>query len=269
VNGSATEAIGHLAAPAVGIACSIGVGLWFRHRGLRVLPALASVIVAALAVARMVFVFQHADSYRDSPLLALDVTDGGFSAMAGLFTAFVAGAELTRKAAALRRPLVVATVAGMAAWVASTIAMLDFAPAQTLVPLVELKRLDGTPVQLRTFTTKPMVVNLWATWCPPCRREMPVLHQARRSHPDIAFVFVNQGEAAGTIERYLAGEGLAIDNVLIDPLNAVAQRTVSYAYPTTLFFDGTGKLFMRHVGELNEASLEERLDMLNKAVRQR
>jgi thiol-disulfide isomerase/thioredoxin len=269
VNGSVTESIGHLAAPAIGIASSVAAGLWFRRRGLRLMPALAGVIVAALALARVVFVFQHADSYRDNPLLALDVTDGGFSAMAGMFTAFVAGAELTRKAAALRRPLVIATVAGMTAWVASTIAMLDFAPAQTLVPLVEVKRLDGTPVQLRTLTAKPMVVNLWATWCPPCRREMPVLRDAQRHHQGIAFVFVNQGESAAAIERYMAQEGLDIDNVFIDPFNAVAQRTASYAYPTTLFFDSTGKLFVRHVGELNEASLEEHLDMLRKAGPQR
>jgi hypothetical protein len=98
---------------------------------------------------------------------------------------------------------------------------------------------------------------------------MPVLREGQRRHPDVEFVFVNQGEDAGTIERYLAREGLNVDNVLIDPVNAVAQRTASYAYPTTLFFDDTGKLFMRHVGELNKASLEERLDMLSKAVRQR
>lgn len=259
--------IGRLAAPAIGIASSLATGLWFGRRGLRLMPALAGVIVAALAAARIAFVFQHADNYRDHPLLLLDVTDGGFSAMAGLFTAFVTGAELTRRTAALRRPLVAASLAGMTAWVAATVAMLDFAPAQLSVPLVEVRGLDGAPVQLRTLTTRPMVVNLWATWCPPCRREMPVLRDAQRQHPEFAFVFVNQGESAATIGRYLAQEGLDIDNVFIDPANAVAERTASFAYPTTLFFDGGGKLFMRHVGELNKTSLEERLAMLRKVGR--
>jgi thiol-disulfide isomerase/thioredoxin len=264
MEGSVTQ-LGHLAAPAIGIATSVAISLWFRRRGLRLIPALTSVIIAALALARMVFVFQHADSYRDNPLLAFDVSDGGFSAMAGMFAAFVAGAELTRKAAALRRPLVISTVTGVLAWVAATIAMLDFSPAQTLVPLVEVKRLDGAPVQLRTLTAKPMVVNLWATWCPPCRREMPVLRDAQRHYRDLTFVFVNQGENAAVIEGYLTREGLDLDHVYIDPFNAVAQRTASYAYPTTLFFDRTGKLFMRHVGELNATSLQESLDMLRKA----
>jgi thiol-disulfide isomerase/thioredoxin len=269
VSGSITETIRHLAPPAIGILVTLGVGLWHRRSGLRTAPMLAVVIVASLAVARMAFVFQHVDSYRADLLEVFDLADGGFSAMAGLFAAFVMGAEMTRKTAALRRPLVIASLTGITAWVATTVVTLDFSPAQTLVPLVEVRRLDGASVQLRTLTTKPMVVNLWATWCPPCRREMPVLREGQRRHPDVEFVFVNQGEDAGTIERYLAREGLNVDNVLIDPVNAVAQRTASYAYPTTLFFDDTGKLFMRHVGELNKASLEERLDMLSKAVRQR
>jgi hypothetical protein len=49
----------------------------------------AGIVIAALAVARMAFVCQHADSYRGTSLLMLDLTDGGFSAMAGLFTAIV------------------------------------------------------------------------------------------------------------------------------------------------------------------------------------
>jgi len=261
------ETVGHLAAPLTGIGCSAAAGLWFRRRGLGVMAALAGIIAAGLAAARLAFVFQHADSYRDNLLLVLDMTDGGFSAMAGLFAALVAGAELTRKTAALRRPLVIAGVAGIAAWVAASIAMLDFAPAQTLVPLVELRRLDGSPVQLRTLTNKPMVLNLWATWCPPCRRETPVLREAQRRNPDIAFVFVNQGESAAAIERYLALQGLDLDNLLVDTGNAVAQRTASFAYPTTLFFDGDGKLFMRQVGELDKHGLDQRLGLLRKTGR--
>jgi len=267
MSGSATETIRHLAPAAIGIVATLGVGLWYRRRGLRTVPALAGLIVASLAAARMAFVLQHVDSYRAGPLAVFDLADGGYSAVAGLFAAFVTSAEMTRRTAALRRPLVIASITGITAWVATTVATLDFAPAQTLVPLVEVKRLDGATVQLRTLTTKPMVVNLWATWCPPCRREMPVLRDAQRRHPDTVFVFVNQGEAIATIQSYLARERLDLDNVFFDPFNAVAQRSGSFAYPTTLFFDGSGKLFMRQVGELNGNSLDERLTMLSRAQR--
>lgn len=261
-----TNSVTQLAAPGLGIACSVLVGLWFRRRrGVNALPLLAILIVAALLVARIAFLLQHHASYGGDLLAMLDITDGGFSPMAGLFTAFAAGAELTRKATAARRPLVIATVAGMAAWAGATVATLDFAPARTAVPLVQVRRLDGSPVQLRGFTAKPMVLNLWATWCPPCRHEMPVLRDAQRRHPEIAFVFVNQGESAAAINAYLAREQLDIDNVFVDPAGAVGQRAASFAFPTTLFFDGAGMLAMRQVGALDAAGLEQRLAMLRKA----
>jgi thiol-disulfide isomerase/thioredoxin len=257
-----------LAAPAIGIASSVLVGLRLpRRRGVDALPLLAKLIVASLLVARIAFLLQHRANYGGSLLSMIDITDGGFSPMAGLFTAFVAGAELTRTAAAARRPLVIAALVGTVAWAAATVATLSFAPARTAVPLVEVKRLDGSPVQLRTFTGKPLVVNLWATWCPPCRREMPVLRDAQRRHADITFVFVNQGESAAAIHGYLARERLDIYNVFADPAAAVAKRSASFAYPTTLFFDSGGMLFMRQVGGLDAAGLEQRLAMLRMAGR--
>src|SRR5690606_40886240 len=59
-----------------------------------------------------------------------------------------------------------------------------------------LTKLEGGEVRLPTFIGQPTVVNLWATWCPPCRREMPVLRDAQQRYPDIAFIFANQGESA-------------------------------------------------------------------------
>lgn len=262
-------AIGRLAVPGLGIFCSAAAGLWFRrYRRTNILPALWKVAAGALLAARVAFVLQQRDSYSGNPLALLDLADGGFSATAGLFAAFVLGAELTRHAAApARRALLISSLLGITAWVGATIATLDFAPARTTVPLLQVRRLDGSAVQLRTFTSKPMVVNLWATWCPPCRREMPVLRDAQRRHPEIAFVFVNQGESPAAIRDYLGQERLQIDNVFSDPAGALGQDTGSFAFPTTLFFDGQGVLFMRQVGALNAAGLDERLAMLKKAQR--
>jgi len=260
--------LGHLIAPALGIAVSAVVGAWYqRRRGVAVLAPLAAIILGALLAARLAFVLRHYASYSGRPSSLLDITDSGFSATVGLFTVLVIGAESTRGVRAARRPLTVACVAGIAAWTIGTVATLDFAPARVSVPLVQARRLDGTPVRLRGFTPKPMVLNLWATWCPPCRREMPVLADAQRRHPDIAFVFLNQQEDAAAIARYLAAEGLQPDNVLVDPAGDVARRTGTLAYPTTLFFDGEGILVMRHVGELSGSALEQRLAMLRKASR--
>ena len=265
-----TNALGHLIAPALGIASSAVAGLWFgRRRGVDVLPLLAKILVGALLAARFAFLLQHYDSYRGVPWSLLDISDGGFTATAGLFAALVIGTESTRKVPGARRPVALAVVTGVAVWTMATVAVLDFAPARVMVPLMEAKRLDGTPVQLRTFTQKPMLINLWATWCPPCRREMPVLSQAQRRHPDITFVFLNQGENTREIVRFLDQERLHPENVFADPFGSFFERIGAYAYPTTLFFDSDGVLFMRQVGELDSAGLEERLAMLRKAPRAR
>lgn len=264
--GSNVAMWGRWLVPVVAVLASAAVVAWFRRfRGIRSGVVVWKVIAAAVLAGRLAFVMQNWDTYSTDLLSVLDMRDGGFASMAALFAAFVTGAELTRNAAPLRRPVFAAALVGAAVWIAGAIATLDFAPARVSVPLVELRRLDGAPVQLRTLSTQPMVVNLWATWCPPCRREMPLLRDAQRRHPDITFVFVNQGESPATISQFLAGEGLALDNVLADPARQTGDRTGAFAFPTTLFYDREGRLFMRQVGELHQDTLDARLAMLAKA----
>src|SRR5699024_2017551 len=76
----------------------------------------------------------------------------------------------------------------------------------TDVPLPELalEDLSGETVLLTAFHGRPVVLNLWATWCPPCRREMPLLADAQAARPDLHFVFANQAEGPGTIRQYLS-----------------------------------------------------------------
>jgi thiol-disulfide isomerase/thioredoxin len=63
---------------------------------------------------------------------------------------------------------------------------------------------------------KPMGANLWATWCPPCRAERPVLAAAQKQESVVRFVFVDQGEDGATARHYLATAGLVLANVVID-----------------------------------------------------
>lgn len=101
-----------------------------------------------------------------------------------------------------------------------------------------------------------MVINLWATWCPPCRREMPVLAQAQSVFPDVVFVMVNQGESAPAIHAFLEREGLQFAHVLRDPTSLTMHAVGSRGLPTTLFFDEQGRLTDSHVGELTMARLK-------------
>lgn len=104
-----------------------------------------------------------------------------------------------------------------------------------------------------------MVINLWATWCPPCRREMPVLAEAQRLRSDVSFVFANQGEGVNTIQQYLAAANLLLSNVVLDPSKALGREAGSRGLPTTLFYDAQGHLVDAYVGALSTATLSSKL----------
>lgn len=107
---------------------------------------------------------------------------------------------------------------------------------------------------------KPLVVNLWASWCAPCRRELPLLAAAQKeSAGQTRFVFANQGEDVFTAEQYLAATGLNVDNAVLDASRALGQRFGSSALPVTLFFDAGGRLVASHIGELSPDSLSRNL----------
>jgi thiol-disulfide isomerase/thioredoxin len=264
--------IGPLALPvgvAIGAAAVLAAtfaGDWFkRRRGIDPGSVLWKALLSGLVAARAVFVIKHFEIYAKAPLEIFNVRDGGYTASAGLLVAAIVAAELTRRAQPLRKPVLGALLAGAAVWLVGTVATTDFSKAPVPIPAVELRRLDGTPVQLASLAGKPMVLNLWATWCPPCRREMPALRDAQQQNPDLEFVFVNQGESAGAVRHFLAGQKLEMKNVLSDPAGAVGKGIGSFGLPTTLFFDRHGVLHQRHMGELSAASLAERMAALRKA----
>jgi len=235
---------------------------WFRAaRRVDPGPILWKMLFAGFGAARLVFVLRHADLYASAPLAALDLRDGGFDGVAGFVTALVIGAELSRRTPLLRQSLLAAVLAGCALYFGGTTLNHALSAEQAPVPAVALRRLDGSPVALTSFAGRPMVVNLWASWCPPCRREMPAMQATQRAHPELTFVFVNQGESAETVSAYLAAHGLATQNVVLDPAKQVSTRTATSGYPTTLFYDATGRLYLRHMGELSRATLEEKIEL--------
>lgn len=253
----------HVLLALLAILLATGVAGWFqRRRGVDAGPLLWKMIVAGFVCARLVFVFKHRDIYAAAPWTAFDIRDGGFEPAAGLVAACVIGVELVRRSEALRRPLLVSVLAGLAVWGGGTLAVQWMAPPDAPMPNVAVRQLDGTEIALARFAGKPLVINLWATWCPPCRREMPVLQAAQAANADIGFVFVNQRESADTVRRFLAGQRLPLQNVVTDPAGQLAAATGSVAYPTTLFYDGAGRLVLRHVGELSQATLRDKLERI-------
>lgn len=212
-----------------------------------------------LLVARVAHVALHLAAYRAEPWAIVDVRDGGWNAWAGLAGGLAwVGWQATRHAR-WRRALAAGAAAGLVLWSAGTASLAALAPRA--LPDLELTDLaTGQPVRLHDLAAhKPVVLNLWATWCGPCRREMPVLAAAQARHRDVVFMFANQGESAEAVRRYLDTERLDLSHVLLDPPTRLGPALGSGGLPTTVFFDRQGRRVDAHMGALNAAALAAKL----------
>ena len=249
----------------LGMATTLAVARWLARRE----PGLAGwgtwALASGVLAARAGYVLGHLDAFLLDPLSALFFWQGGFSLPWGL--AGAAGYSLLHFRRRLSRVLfaVVPLAAGLLTWTALSIltAQTTSALERAALPDLRLPPLEGSAANLRDFVARPVVLNLWATWCPPCRREMPLLAEYARAHPEVAFLFVNQGEAAEAIAAFLGSQRLPLDHVLLDRDSDVARYFDTRALPTTLFFAPGGKLAATHLGELSRASLDDYLKRIN------
>lgn len=232
-----------------------------RRYGIDPEPALWKILIASAVMSRIAFVLAYLDTYRQHPLSIVDIRDGGFMPSAGIATALAMAVWFAWRKKSWRMPLAFSLLAGACVWGGISAIVLLNDKARSM-PQVVLTTLEGRSVPLDSLKGKPMVVNLWATWCPPCRREMPVLRDAQVREQDVVFVFANQGESADKIQKYLDSEGLSLGNVLLDPTGELARQIGSRAMPTTLFFDAKGRLADTRIGELSAATLMQRIDTL-------
>jgi len=206
--------------------------------------------------ARLGFIALWWEEYAKSPMSMISIGDQGFSWWIGVLAALGVIWWRSRASRALRRPVLVGITAGLLTWFAAGGVLDLLQRSAPPLPALALATLDEQPVVLNSYTGRPVVLNLWASWCPPCRREMPVFEQAQVQYPDIAFVMVNQGESAQQARAFLESQGLQLKDVLLDPASQTMQAVASRGLPTTLFFDEHGRLVDTHLGELSMASLK-------------
>lgn len=248
---------------AVVLALLAGALMGARRR-VTVSDSLTTALLIGVVGARLLFVAQYHQRY-DGLLAMLDIRDGGFAPLGGVIAAALYLAWRLWRSPRQRGPLAGAVLVGVISWglTAGSLMLIDH--QTSTLPEVPMATLDGAPVSLTGLaerTSQPMVVNLWATWCPPCRREMPILERAQSEHGDIAFVFANQGENSTHVRRFIEDEALDLDNVWLDANLALGVQLGAQIMPTTLFYDADGRLIDSHIGELSRASLAPYLERL-------
>jgi len=215
-------------------------------------------VLLGFVVARLAFVLPAWADYAPSPWSLLDLRDGGWAPGWGVLAASATLALRAGRQRALALPLAAGGMLALLVWAGGSTAL--GLHRQLPVPDIALTALEGTPARLPDLARgRPTVINLWASWCAPCRVEMPALAAAQAARPDVTFLFVNQGESAATVQRFLQREGLTLTGVWLDARSAAGPAAGSDGLPTTLFFDAEGRLVHRHFGLITEAALKARL----------
>jgi len=118
-------------------------------------------------------------------------------------------------------------------------------------PALKLADLDGKLHELVNFKGKLIVVNFWATWCPPCRREMPSLERLRQKLGDkgLEVIAVDVGEDVETVFAFTGQlDPAPTFPMLLDKNSAVAQHWKVRGLPTTFVVDTDGRVIYRAVG---------------------
>ncbi|MCC4300115.1 TlpA family protein disulfide reductase [Aurantimonas coralicida] len=216
-----------------------------------------TVVPIGIIAARLGHVALHWETFAPKPFRVFSIWEGGFAALAGLAAALLYTLYVFQDVR-LRIWSMGALAGSFVAWniawqlVASTEAIA--APSESFAML------DGPARSLADFGEKPIVLNLCASWCPPCRREMPMMVRMTAIRTDAVFVFANQGESAQTVSRFLARADLEIDHVVLDQGYALAQHYGVSGYPATLFLDATGTLRSLHFGEIWREAIAADID---------
>lgn len=245
-------------------ALALAIGWWLgRRHEIGVADVVFRIIAVALISARLIFVIIYYDSYLSAPWQILNVRDGGFSITAGFIAGIAWGLYELRRYPSARRAITMASLSGVVTGVLLSF-LLHNQVQQTEFPQASLYNLQQESVNLsQDFAGQPVVINLWASWCPPCVREMPLLEDAVEKWPEVAFLTINQGENLELVEGFLREQGLNLPHVLLDKNSEISDVIGSYALPTTLFFDSEGRLNNTHIGEFSAATLENAVRKLD------
>jgi len=185
--------------------------------------------------------------------------------MPRLVAAIVMGAIAFASLAAVVWPSLAISQAGSGPTQVGVVRRLVDAPDQAarisaVAPEFEWNAADGTTKKLSDLRGKPVVINFWATWCVPCRTEMPALERVAASS-DAVFLAVDLQEDGAKVRSFI--DSLALDHLkpLLDTDGAVTRRYGVVALPQTFFVDADGVIqHIEHGQILDDAAIRRGID---------
>lgn len=161
-------------------------------------------------------------------------------------------------------------ILGLAWIVASRVPLEQRLPPETeaphpgfLAPDFQLSTLEGETIRLSDLRGRPVIINFWATWCPPCRAEMPAFVREYKRYKDEGLVIlaVNQAESPAQVIPFRQKYGITFP-ILMDERQQVAGLYRIRALPSTYFVDPFGTIQDMVIGGMNEATVRARVQHL-------
>ena len=139
----------------------------------------------------------------------------------------------------------------------------ELAPAPEigrLAPNFTLVDLEGNTVTLSDFQGKTVFVNFWATWCPPCRAEMPEMEAVYQEYKDkgVVVIGVDISEPESTVRQYIQRGGFSWI-IVLDSTGEVAANYKITSIPTSFFIDGEGVIRVVNIGAMTKRVMEAKL----------
>lgn len=213
----------------------------------------SAALVIGLVSARVGHVIVHLDNFFDEPWRVFAVWQGGFSWIGGIAGVLLTLYLLSREGKTALPWAALSLASGAFVWIAIT--QLVGGHAGPSAPVDQYAQLNGPDLSIAARRGRPVVINLWASWCPPCRREMPMMALAEKLNPETDFIFANQGESRQAIEGYLQKEGITLDTVVLDQFSQLSRHYSAPGLPATLFIGAEGQLVTSHLGEISQEAL--------------
>jgi thiol-disulfide isomerase/thioredoxin len=210
-------------------------------------------LVTGLVAARVGYVVGNWEAFAVEPASMLAVWQGGFSMVVGVAAAVIVTLwKLRLRPSSLLMAGAILMLSG--AYIGSS-QLLTLAP-RPFPAGIAVQKLAG--VNLSELRGQPMVINLWASWCLPCRREMPMLVDVA-SRSSVPILLVNSGEERSVAEEFLRANRLPPSAVYLDTTASLAAAIEAGGYPATVFVNAAGEIKTVHVGELSRAMLTSEL----------